>query len=67
MKMYNVKIEIIKDIYLGVFAKNKKEAKEKVYDIVNSSEFVDYMSPKIHIRCNYIVKREKGDKNKWMN
>ena len=59
MKMYNVKIEIIKDIYLGVFAKNKKEAKEKVYDIVNSSEFVDYMSPKIHIRCNYIVKREK--------
>ena len=59
MKMYNVKIEIIKDIYLGVFAKNKKEAKEKVYDIVNSSEFVDYMSPKIHIRCNYIVKREE--------
>lgn len=65
MKKYKVKIEIIKDVYLGVFAGNKIEAEEQVCDMIKNSRFTSVIAPKVHTRYNYIVKKERGKNGTW--
>lgn len=64
MKKYDVKIEFIKDMYLQVFADNKIDAEARVCNMINNSCFEDYISSKIHSRYNFIVKKQRREKNK---